>query len=323
MRSGTCFALLLLACSESSSGTSSGSGGVSGSGALPSGGTAGAQLTGGTAGTTASGGTAGLADASDAKLPGDCSGGGPPAMVQLTGPDGTPYCMDATEVTQAHYAEFLAALPGSPGIEDPRCADLNDGHQPYVNNYPCSDGGAPGCTHECNPTTFAPSTTPNRPIVCIDVCDAFAYCKWAGKRLCGKIGGGALPLDDDASNPSSQWYAACSQNGTRVYPYGDAYAPATCEGIDVTLATDAGFAGKKDVGALPCHGTGPWAAIFDLSGGVAEFEDACSEFGTKDWGCRTRGGSLWSPAADLACASEAGKAWYQRDASTGFRCCRD
>jgi hypothetical protein len=54
--------------------------------------------------------------------------------------------------------------------------------------------------------------------VCVDWCDAHAYCKPVGKRLCGKIGGGPNLYADYASASSSEWYRACSSGGSFTYP---------------------------------------------------------------------------------------------------------
>jgi hypothetical protein len=56
---------------------------------------------------------------------------------------------------------------------------------------------------------------------CTNCCDATQFCKWAGKRLCGKIDGGALDMAQVADVHADQWYNACSGGGKTTYAYGD------------------------------------------------------------------------------------------------------
>jgi formylglycine-generating enzyme len=113
-------------------------------------------------------------------------------------------------------------------------------------------------------------------VVCISPCSAIAYCKWAGKHLCGKVGGGPIKLDkekieqgDEAAlavlnePDSSQLYNACSQGGKTKYPYGSEKQANVCP----SQAVD------QDVAASACHGTkAPFDQIINLAGGVAEWE---------------------------------------------------
>ena len=49
----------------------------------------------------------------------------------------------------------------------------------------------------------------HHPIVWVDWCDAYAYCKGVGKRLCGAIGGGPVDFHTGyADTNQSQWYRA-------------------------------------------------------------------------------------------------------------------
>ena len=62
----------------------------------------------------------------------------------------------------------------------------------------------------------------------VDWCDASAYCSSKGRRLCGKIGGGALQPADVAGNLSAvasvdQWVHTCSSGGANPYPSGDTF----------------------------------------------------------------------------------------------------
>jgi hypothetical protein len=102
-------------------------------------------------------------------------------MVEVTSASGR-YCIDSTEVTNAHYAAFLAMSP-------------------------TPSSGWP-----------APVDQGRHPVTFVDWCDAFAFCRWAGKRLCGKIGDGANAPADLANAAKSQWFNACTAGGTKAYP---------------------------------------------------------------------------------------------------------
>ena len=128
---------------------------------------------------------------------GGVSGGGCPTehgpnMVALpkSGSTGERYCMDATEVTQADYAAFLA----SSATESSLCAK--------------AASLEPTCS-------WTPVETPNAPVVCVEWCAAASYCTWAGKRLCREGDG-------------REWRDGCSNGGVTRYPYGDTYDAKRC-----------------------------------------------------------------------------------------------
>jgi formylglycine-generating enzyme required for sulfatase activity len=182
------------------------------------------------------------------------------------------------------------------------------------------------------------ATSPSLPVVCSDWCDADAFCKSAGKQLCGAIGGGPDAYDDLAaqSDPSkSQWYLACAGEEKRAYPYGAAYVRGACRDKSDAL-TDAGLAAAAVGSSVGCHGPigTASAAVFDLSGNVAEWVDAC-EVSAGDHAaqsCILRGGYFReeddedaSPNQFLRCDIAVDGELRQRrdhfDDHIGFRCC--
>lgn len=215
-----------------------------------------------------------------------------PAMVAVPGWDGEAYCIDATEVTNAHYVAWLESAPD-------------------VANQ------APSCASNLS---FAPSAgmppKDDYPVGNVDWCDAFAYCKAAGKRLCGRIGGGPAPYyahDDPARN---QWFGACSHGGAQGYPYGQAYDANACN------VKDAAYGAVLPVGTLAsCEGGFP--GIVDMSGNVWEWEDACIPSDGGADVCRRRGGSFSSTAANVDCDISSSRPRDAAEANTGFRCCAD
>ena len=253
-------------------------------------------------GTGAAGGAGGAGGAGAAGS-GAAGGGGAkscgasagPAMIAVPSPGGGTYCIDRTEVTQAQYAEFLAAPKMSPGSENADCAD-NKSYQPVAE---ASSYEPATCIAG---VSWTPKTTPERPVVCIDWCDAYAYCKWAGKRLCGRIGGGPISTkageDDDAS--VSQWYNACSAGGKQGFAYGAA------EKAECTASLTANGSVKTPAGCQSTVGD-----IFGLSSNAAEWEDACAQ---QPGDCPS-----------LARLPESCKAWMHSPKSdlVGFRCCHD
>lgn len=246
-------------------------------------------------------------DDGGAAATGDCpSGLEGPELVFVPSPGPTGYCIDATEVTQAQYQAFLDAEPEEVAQPD-RCAE-NPTFQPLA------DAQCEGA--------YAPAEVPNHPVSCIDWCDAWSYCEWAGKHLCGRIGGGPLGDSPDVNDASaSEWFNACSGLGENDYAYGDSYQLGVCNSGPDTFDYDVP---PEAVGSFPdCHGTEPpFDRIVDMSGNVAEWIDACDDGGGVAPYCWEASGGSNSRSLS-ACAASLFGPWYDSWWFKGFRCCGD
>jgi formylglycine-generating enzyme required for sulfatase activity len=254
------------------------------------------------------------------------------------------YCIDEIEVTKAQYDKFITAnVPIDD--QDPACKPPSN-----VNFIP--RGGWPAA-----PTPGGFPFNRALPVHYVDWCDAFAYCKWANKQLCGSITGGPASFDKANDANANSWYNACSAQGQLGWPYGTTFDPNRCNGGE-GLTLDAGLSGpqpqgsgygspaNKDLGIhytnngdmngnyteikfQDCHGgvTG----LFHMSGNVAEWENSCD--GTlPSSGCRVRGGSYTAEdnAGTLSCTASRTEQRVPPEpsggapdplADIGFRCC--
>jgi len=221
--------------------------------------------------------------------------------------DDAAYDIDPTEVTRASYQAFLDTKPDL-SSQPPYCG-WNSSFEPSV------DVPDMGCDKPPDVETF-----PNRPITCIDWCDARAYCAWAKRRLCGRIGGGVLQESQAGDPQMSEWHHACTHDGTHAYPYGDAFIPDACNTMG------AGFGGVPyDVGTLTTC-VGGYTGLYDMSGNIEEWEDACGVGNLpddpSDDGCPLRGGAFWTGDLQSRCDSlefAAPRSAVSND--WGFRCC--
>jgi formylglycine-generating enzyme required for sulfatase activity len=210
-------------------------------------------------------------------------------MVAIPSPEGgAGFFVDSTEVTMAQYSLFLAAkgsdTSGQPGV----CA--------WNSSYA--------------PTSGVDNT--NVPVTSVDWCDAYAYCAWAGKHLCGQIqgGGGPIARADLFDQTKSQWFLACGGI------YGNSH-PSVADVCNSNFGT----ANLAPVATYPgCEGY--YAGLFDLEGNAAEWVDSCDSQGA-DGGagdiCHLTGGSIIDQSSYCDEAFD-----YPRNETAypfGFRCC--
>jgi len=247
---------------------------------LPSGATgAGASVAtvGGGAPSSSGPGAGGYPPGCDVELPG-------PPMVTI---ERHGFCIDATEVTNAQYEVFLSQAPDPPG-QGEGCAD-NESFEP-VEAWP------------------VPAERLDHPASWIDWCDADAYCRWAGKRLCGGLDG--APLEPHGYG---EWMEVCTGGGKWPYPYGPTYDPTACH-------TEAGIDGQTAaVGTPTCEGGYP--GVFDMVGNVFEWQDNCNN-PTVGGSCPLYGASFQDGALS-SCDQHFGAGRYLSGSIIGFRCCRD
>lgn len=107
-------------------------------------------------------------------------------------------------------------------------------------------------------------------MVGVDWCDAYAFCQWSGKDLCGATSGGPIATASARDTKKSMLPSTCSREGTRSFPYGNTFDAKACNG------QGPGVGDTVPVGTTPtCEGG--YAGVFDLSGNVAEWINSCDD----------------------------------------------
>jgi formylglycine-generating enzyme required for sulfatase activity len=199
-----------------------------------------------------------------------------------TGPVRLPaFLIDRHEVTNAEFARFLRTT----GYR-PKCPTN------FLKHWP---GGE------------MPPELADHPVVYVDLADARAYARWAGKRLPTEL----------------EWHRAAQGDDGRVWPWGNEFDPAKCNGSGK---------GTLPVGSFP-EGRSPFGCD-DMAGNVWEWTESERSDGHTRF-CIIRGGS-WFRAE--------GSVWYMpggpqpntshaklilmhpgldRCSTIGFRCMKD
>lgn len=231
---------------------------------------------------------------------------GGPQLVPVRGG----YCMDATEVTRSQYDAWANSNPTTSTQPD-FCA-WNTSFKP---DEACMLG-ASGCNAKLHNGECG-----DYPRVCVDWCDAYAFCKAVGKRLCGKIGGGTAPAAEANDAKKNQWYNACSSGGINKYAYADKIQYDACNGMN--QQAEVVPVGSMSDCASPVPG---YAGIYDLTGNVWEWVDGCEKFSTDytaAWDtCNAMGITALAGASGSGqCTGYANTTRGNTDDYLGFRCC--
>ena len=234
-------------------------------------------------------------------------------MVLVPKPGGA-FCIDKTEATRQHYAEFLKSAGEKPTDTRADCKD-DTTHRPFFAPKACTD----------NSTPLEPKF-PTLAIACVDWCDARAFCEWAGKRLCEVAPAGITKND---AGKAAEWNLACSGGGKTEFPYGDTYEPGRCRDKTAGLPVDGMSTLAPDTAPRCTADVSPYDQLRDMSGGLYEWAAGCHkrENGT-DIDCPAMGGSFADgpPGTDserLGCWKPFDFYITQPGSLVGIRCCAD
>jgi formylglycine-generating enzyme len=228
-----------------------------------------------------------------------------PTMALITAPSAK-YCIDTTEVTNAQYEKFLDYLLPGGRLDVPS----------HCTKYVALDA------------TYTPKreldlvNKGNLPRANVLWCHAWAYCKWAGKRLCGRIGGGeSVPREGGGHTPriDNEWDFACI-NGTEKYDFAyDAVgSPTMCNlgPTDVNVRSMPGCHGKK----------APFDTLFDMSGNAPEYVNLVEDLAAvppDTPSTRLTGGRYPDSPNDGACGNSRSVHLDYAVIGGAIRCCAD
>jgi sulfatase modifying factor 1 len=212
------------------------------------------------------------------------------------------FCIDSTEVTNAQYKVFLDDSKVDLLHQPEQCKAVNASFVPTTEN-----GGG------LNVTTRA-----DHPVVNVDWCDAYAYCQWAGKRLCGSIGGGPLEVGAAPVPSISQWSWACTRGGLYSFPYGTTVRSGVC---NVARPDTGGPYTVPVMSKRLCQGG--YDGMFDMVGNVEEWVDVCRKDPMRgnQTVCGLMGGSYTIKEVDGRCDEFYDDPMMDHWIGRGFRCC--
>lgn len=241
------------------------------------------------------------------------------AAVPLSGVGECIY-MDKTEVTVQDYGEWADAHPTFDDWDSLRCPGWKtDGPSNPAANEDDE------CVQGIDSDEYDPFAL-EKPIRCVDWCDAEAFCRsQRGGRLCYRQGGGGGFYP---ANRPDEWTSACSNTGSTVWPWGDEDEPERCN-VDQPnggCGTGVSFScGPAAVGSLAdCRNAN---GISDLVGNVKEWIAQCDGVDplSASSRCHVLGSSYNSALDMLGCADYLGgpQAQSTHSSEIGFRCCYD
>jgi hypothetical protein len=219
----------------------------------------------------------------DAPYSAGCQGWAGPEPVNIDGM----FCIDSTQVTNAQYAAFASSVTPATAVQAVGCGDLNDSFMP--------SGGL---------------FMDDLPVVTVDYCDAWAYCRWAGKRLCAQVDPQATGYDPLTN---SEMYYVCAGAGKGMnlaYAYGDTYDSNRCDDMNPQLTP---VRSHSD-----CHSL-VYPQVFDLSANVGFWENMCSPGVCRD--TTPDGGQAATDSH--RCDNSNGDPITLQHPDIGIRCCSD
>jgi formylglycine-generating enzyme len=241
---------------------------------------------------------AAIVDATTASLDADAGVGSCPSGMVYVDLANDSFCISAYEVSRAEYLEFAKSVPLDAGgipADDSRCS---------WNTSVASFDRLPG--------------SDDKPVIDVDFCDALAYCKSRGGRLCGKRPSADTPMD----HKQSEWYAACSDDGRVTYPYGNEFDASACAVL--SPQRDASDPSTTIASGTPSTCQGGVPGLFNMLGNVMEWVDYTltdSADGNSQDSVRFVGGSYRQ--TDKPCLTTFGGPRSFRGGDLGIRCCAD
>jgi formylglycine-generating enzyme required for sulfatase activity len=232
------------------------------------------------------------------------------------------YWIEQDETSVGEYAQFVAAARTTP--------------VPWTTSSWCAwkDGGAPSDPagdpdDACRKTTMdedVPQFAMNKPIRCVDWCDARAYCLWAGKDLCLNVANAAGTPGEapQLGRHFLQFEWACGQVPLDPFPSGTSN-DGTCRlgGGACALVGTQRRCGPTERGENP--GCTTAAGAHDMFGNVREWLYGCrlENVEAPSSSCRTGGYSFLSSSEGRSCVVLDELAKDQRVRDLGFRCCSE
>ncbi len=253
----------------------------------------------------------------DAVTASDCvfAHGGAMQRVEI---GGDRFCIDKTEVTRTQYDEFVRDGAPAEASPPPSCEDTKP--------------KKPGAECMADPWVCNGSKCGEHPQVCISLCDASAYCAWAGKSLCGAVGSGKLVQDTGDITTPTRWELVCGHGldnrgrPARDYPYSADYDAARCN-VETGTTTP--------VGSQPRCGVVEYPEVVDMSGSVTEYNGRVTLTQTTPFYTATGGyfvnefGSVRETSELVRCGTVQSGEVYPNgiepsgSPTVGFRCCAD